>query len=114
MLSLNLSMNNTRDFEGLLAEYRNLDLPALPGSFPPDVLREIRLRKTDAVRPGCLSGMFDMLRPGMVAASLGIALAVGAVLPGIVWADNRPAASDLNVFSIASPHLPSGILSNRR
>lgn len=102
----------THDFEELLAGYRLAAIPGLPGAFATDVLREIRLRGAGG-EPGWISSLFACLRPGMFAAGLSIALAVGALLPGLARGNGNSmavAGLGLNVFSPSASHMPSGFL----
>jgi len=99
-------------FDELLAECQGAGIPALPGSFSANVLREIRLRRTGAKNEsGWFSLLLACLRPGMVAASLSIALVVGVLVPGLTRGTDSSMAADglgLNVFSTS--HMPSGLL----
>jgi hypothetical protein len=99
-------------FDELLAECRLAGIPALPGSFSANVLREIRLRGAATRQDsGWLSLLLACLRPGMVAASLSIALVVGVLVPGLTRGTDSSMAADglgLNVFSTS--HMPSGLL----
>jgi hypothetical protein len=107
-------------FEDLLVELRRSDVPALPGSFPSDVLREIRLRRLskEAERDaGWLPALLSLFRPSLLVASLSVAIVVGVVMPGLVRpADQSSDISDLdlNVFSTSSPNFPSGLLAKSR
>lgn len=108
---------NCRGFEDLLGEFRRRDVPALPGSFPSDVLREIRRRTAADREAGWLPLLLSLFRPSLLAAGLSVAIAVGVVMPGIVRpADRSPVTSgpDLNVFSTDSPYFPSGLLAKTR
>jgi hypothetical protein len=100
------------DFDELLAECRAAGIPALPGSFSAGVLREIRLRSSRSQEEsGWFSQLFACLRPGMVAASLGLALVVGVLVPGLTRESGDSLAADglgLHVFSTS--HMPSGLL----
>ncbi|MEI8387280.1 MAG: hypothetical protein WCG76_06740 [Verrucomicrobiota bacterium] len=100
------------DFDELLAECRAAGIPALPGSFSTDVLREIRLRSSETKEEsGWFSQLFACLRPGMVAASLGLALVVGVLVPGLTRESVDSLAVDglgLHVFSTSKT--PSGLL----
>ena len=99
-----------RNFDELLADCRMAGIPELPGSFSANVLREIRLRSTKQ-DSGWLSLLSACLRPGMVAASLSIALVVGVLVPGLTRETGSSLAADglgLNVFSTS--HMPSGLL----
>ncbi len=106
------------DFDELLAEYRQADIPALPGSFSANVLREIRLRSGAATRDsGWLSALITCLRPGMAAAGLAIAISVGVLLPGIARGNEHSmavAGLGLNVFSPSASNLPSTLLTKLR
>ena len=102
----------TPDLDELLAGYRQAAIPELPGSFSADVLREIRLRRAGASsEAGWFSLLAACLRPGMIAASLSIALVVGVLVPG---RDHRvvnsmaAAGLGLNVFSTSN--MPSDLL----
>jgi len=104
----------TPDFDGLLAEYRQVAVPALPSSFSADVLREIRLRSAEtSAESGWFFPLFAFLRPGMIAASLSLALAVGVIVPGFTLRkDNLMAVAGLglNVFSSSASTMPSGLI----
>lgn len=106
------------DFDELLAEYRQADIPALPGSFSANVLREIRLRSVAPIRDsGWLSAFIACLRPGMAAASLAVAISVGVLLPGIARGNEHSmavAGLGLNVFSPSASNLPSTLLTKLR
>lgn len=99
-------------FDELLAECRGAGIPALPGSFSADVLREIRLRRALANdEPGWFSPLLACLRPRMVAAGLGLALVVGALVPGLTRETDSSMVADglgLHVFSTSA--MPSGLL----
>ena len=99
-------------FDELLADYRLAGIPELPGSFSVNVLREIRLRRTAPKQDsGWLSQLLACLRPGMVAASLSIALVVGVLVPGLTRETGSTMAAaglGLNVFSTSN--MPSGLL----
>ena len=101
------------DFDDLVAEYRRTAIPALPSSFSSHVLREIRLRSAEAkCDAGWLSSLFSCLRPGMVAASLIVALAVGVLAPGFGRANDNStvvAGLGLHVFSSSSSNFPSSL-----
>ncbi|MEI8312813.1 MAG: hypothetical protein WCH98_18850 [Verrucomicrobiota bacterium] len=100
----------TPDFDELLAGYRQVAIPELPGSFSADVLREIRLRGAGR-ESGWFSSLFACLRPGMIAASLSLALAVGAIVPGLARGNGTSMAAaglGLNVFSSSASNMPSG------
>jgi len=106
-----------RQFEDLLEEFRQCEVPSLPGSFASDVLREIRLRSAAEHEAGLLPSLLALFRPSLLAASLSVAIAVGVVLPGMVLpADQSPTVSslDLNVFSAGSSYFPSGLLAKTR
>ena len=100
------------DFDELLVGCRAAGIPALLGSFSADVLREIRLRRTQSQEePGWFSMLLACLRPGMVAASLGLALVVGVLVPGLTRESGNSLAADglgLHVFSTSK--MPSGLL----
>ena len=100
------------DFDELLAECRVAGIPSLPGAFSADVLREIRLRSSERKEEsGWFSQLFACLRPGMVAASLGLALVVGVLVPGHIRESGESLAADglgLHVFSTSNT--PSGLL----
>ena len=102
----------TPDFDELLAGYRQVAIPELPGSFSADVLREIRLRGAGAgTESGWFFSLFACLRPGMIAASLSIALAVGALVPGLprrTGSSMVAAGLGLNIFSSSASNMPSG------
>ena len=100
------------NFDELLADYRGAGIPALPGSFSAGVLREIRLRRAEAKEEsGWFSPLLACLRPGMVAASLGIALVVGVLVPGLTReSDNSMAADGLGLHVFSTSNMPSGLL----
>ena len=103
---------NKPDLDQLFAEYRRVDNPPLPGSFASHVLREIRLRRAEA-ETGWVSSLFACLRPGMVAASLSVAISVGVLVPGLVRGIEPSNAADglgLDVFSTSAANMPSGLL----
>jgi hypothetical protein len=102
----------TRHFDELLADYRGAAIPDLPGSFSANVLREIRLRGSEAKREsGWISLLSACLRPGMVAASLSIALVVGMLVPGVTrQSDNALAADGLGLGVFSTSHMPSRLL----
>lgn len=102
----------TPDFDELLVGYRQATIPALPGSFSADVLRAIRLRRAGVVREaGWFSVLAACLRPGMMTASLCLALLVGILGPGQIHRSGPAMATaglGLNVFSTAN--MPSDLL----
>lgn len=102
----------TPGFDELMMKCRQAAIPALPGSFSANVLREIRQRSaTDKTESGWFSLLFGFLRPGIVAASLSLALAVGLLVPGLTRNDVNSMAADglgLNVFSTSK--MPSGLI----
>ena len=102
---------NKPDFDELLAGYRRITIPELPSSFRSNVLREIRMRRPDA-SADWVSMLFACLRPGMVAASLSVALVVGILAPGLARANDNPPAAEalgLSVFSSSSSNFPSSL-----
>ncbi|MHA3772432.1 hypothetical protein ACXR0O_12935 [Verrucomicrobiota bacterium sgz303538] len=105
--------------DSLLNRLRNRRGAALPGAFEQNVWREIRLRKSAPPEAECSfwSRALDLiLRPQTVAVSLAVALALGVGLGsrGTEAHTVQPhAALDLQVFSSASPSLPSTLLSSR-
>lgn len=100
------------DFDDLLTAYRQAAIPLLPSSFPSNVLREIRLRSTESkTESGWFSSLFAFLRPGMIAASLSLALAIGLLVPGLARGNDNSMTEiglGLNVFSTSK--MPSGLL----
>ena len=102
----------TRPFDELLEDCRGAAIPDLPGSFSANVLREIRLRGSQSKQdPGWFSLLLACLRPGMVAASLSIALVVGVLVPELARENVSSAAAHglgLDVFSTSN--MPSGLL----
>jgi len=100
------------DFDELLAECRGARVPALSSSFSADVLREIRLRSSETKKEsGWFYQLLACLRPSMVAASLGLALVVGVVVPGITGeSDNSLAADGLGLHVFSTSAMPSGAL----
>lgn len=102
----------SQNFDELLADCRLAGVPDLPGSFSAGVLREIRLRSSEATKEsGWLSLLLACLRPGMVAASLSIALVVGVLVPGLTRGnDNSAAAHGLGLDVFSTSNMPSGLL----
>ncbi|MCX6969163.1 MAG: hypothetical protein NTV93_03290 [Verrucomicrobia bacterium] len=102
----------TRHFDELLADYRGAAIPGLPASFSTNVLREIRLRVSEAKKdPGWLALLLSCLRPGMVAASLSIALVVGVLVPELTrGTGNSLAAHGLGLDVFSTSNMPSGLL----
>jgi len=102
----------TPGFDGIIDECRQTTVPALPSSFSANVLREIRQRSAeDKTESGWFSLLFGYLRPGIVAGSLCLALAVGVLAPGLVREDTNAMAADglgLNVFSTSK--MPSDLI----
>jgi hypothetical protein len=99
------------DFDELLAECRAAGIPALPGSFSADVLREIRLRSSERKEEsGWFSQLLACLRPGMVAAGLGLALVVGVLFPGHTRESDSRAADGLGLHVFSTSNMPSGVL----
>ncbi|MFA7343077.1 MAG: hypothetical protein WC003_02120 [Terrimicrobiaceae bacterium] len=100
------------DFDGLLAEYCRTSVPALPSSFSANVLREIRLRGAEIKKEsGWVASMFSCLSPGMVAASLSVALVVGVFAPGLArGSDASMAANGLGLNAFSTSKMPSGLL----
>ena len=104
-----------KDFDALIASYRDRGVPDLPGSFAQDVLREIRMR---ADRPDSTTSWWrDVVavarRPSWMAAGIGIALVAGMLAPSITSPSSATPAGpglDLGIFSSAAKNLPSGIL----
>lgn len=100
------------DFDDLLTECRQTAIPSLPGSFSSHVLRDIRLRSEEfQTESGWFFSLFVFLRPGMMAAGLSLALAVGVLVPGFDRSNDNSMAVDglgLNVFS--TEKMPSGLL----
>lgn len=99
-------------FDELLADCRLAGIPELPGSFSAGVLREIRLRSAEAGQEsGWISLLTACLRPGMVAASLSIALVVGVLVPGLTrGAANSAAVPGLGLDVFSTSNMPSGVL----
>ena len=99
-------------FDELMADCRLAGIPELPGSFSANVLREIRLRRTAPEQDsGWISQLLTCLRPGMVAASLSIALVVGVLVPGLTHgSDNSMAAAGLGLNVFSASNMPSGLL----
>ena len=102
------------DLTELLRLQREKPIPALPGSFQQDVLREIRLRAAEH-GAGWLGWLLEPFRqPLFAGASLAFALLLGVALgAGSVMADESRLASralDLHVFTSRSPALPSTLL----
>jgi hypothetical protein len=104
-----------RNLNELLRTYAGAPIPALPGSFPQDVLREIRLRK-DARKSDWLSEIYALLfRPGVLAASFSLAILVGVGLPAMMRPTNpglTASSLGLGVFSSSMSELPSGTLAS--
>lgn len=99
-------------FDELFADCRLAGIPELPGSFSADVLREIRMRRAEAKKEsGWLALLVACLRPGMVAASLSIALVVGVLVPGLTRGNDRsPAADGLGLDVFSTSNMPSGLI----
>ena len=99
-------------FDELLADYRLAGPPPLPGAFSADVLREIRQCRAEAKdESGWFSQLLACLRPGMVAASLGLALFVGVLVPGLTReSDNSVVAEGLGLHVFSTSAMPSGTL----
>jgi hypothetical protein len=104
-----------RNLNELLRSYADAPIPALPGSFPQDVLRAIRLRK-DARKGDWLSEIYALFfRPGVLAASFALAVLVGFGLPVMMRPTNPGLAASslgLGVFSRSMSELPSGMLAS--
>jgi hypothetical protein len=106
---------NDRDIDELLREYADSPVPSLPGSFTQDVLREIRLRNADLDHgESWLSEVYALfLRPGLVAVTFSIAVAIGVAYPAMMSSPNSAIAVSslgLDVFSHSTSHLPSELL----
>lgn len=101
----------------LLAQLRAAPLPAVPGSFRQDVWRTIRLRSSRATESWWAWFFEPLLRPAMAAASLALAIVVGASL-GVATLDSRTAdtrhALGLEVFSTSAPALPTTLMAHAR
>jgi len=103
------------DLDRLLKSYAENSAPSLPGNFQQNVLREIRIR---AQKPHGVAGWISeicllLFRPGILAASLTIAVTIGLAAPALVTPDPHAlvaSALDLDVFSASTTHLPSGLL----
>ena len=104
-----------RNLIELLRSYADAPIPALPGSFPQDVLREIRLRN-DARKSDWLSEIYALFfRPGVLAASLSLAVLVGFGLPTMMSPTNpglTASSLGLGVFSHSMSELPSGMVAS--
>jgi len=102
---------NDRKFDDLLKSYSDSPVPALPGSFTQDVLREIRMRK----RPeeSWLSEISALLfRPRLMAASLSLAILIGVLLPTMAGTSKSTlAAKSLGLEIFSDSGMPSGLLS---
>jgi hypothetical protein len=102
--------------DDLLARLGRRDPSSLPGSFSQDVLREIRLRKSERADtlPPWRAGLIQFwLRPQSFALAVTAAVMIGAMLP-LAWQTDDTAqiieGLDLNVFSSSAPNAPSGLL----
>ncbi|MGC1478939.1 MAG: hypothetical protein WA771_00420 [Chthoniobacterales bacterium] len=104
------------DLDSLLATYRESRVPALPGSFAQDVLRDIRLRRTAPPRSGWWQEVLAGLhRPSFITASLSLALVVGAIAPFALGTSDSALSVrglDLGVFSSSAQDFPSGLLAH--
>ena len=104
------------NLDSLLPSYRERLVPALPGSFTVDVLREIRQRKGEAA--SSRSWWLDFLDLAMRPSPLAAALSVAIVVSSLVSYAARPApvfsGPDMGVFSSRTPNLPSGLLGRAR
>jgi len=102
--------------DNLLKGCTGQPVPSLPSAFSRDVLREIRLRQSETSRGGNwiqeICALF--FRPGLLAGSIAVVLAVGVALPmtmsKAMGADQAAASLGLNVFSSSSSNMPSGLL----
>lgn len=107
---------NDQTLDALLVDLAHQQIPDLPGSFPHDVLREIRLMQNHSGEKESWFGtlLHQWLRPRVFAVSMAVAMTMGIVLP-ITVMENDPSLAvsslDLNVFSNSAPNLPSGLLS---
>ena len=104
-----------RKLDELLKSYAKAPVPALPGAFPQNVLREIRLRAADAhPAESWLTELYALFfRPRLLAASFTMAVIVGLVLPVMMGPPNSATAASslgLEVFSHSMSQLPSGLL----
>ncbi len=102
-------------FDSLVASYREIPLPELPGSLAADVLRAIRLRRSMATAEGRWwhDALTAVSRPWLVAAALTIAVTVGAAVPHVTQSREAMIAArglNLAVFASSSQLLPSGRL----
>jgi anti-sigma factor RsiW len=101
-----------RDLDEFLKRYANASVPALPGSFPQNVLREIRLRRgSSRQKEGWLSELYTLFfRPGFMAASFSLAIVVGFAFPAMMRPANPALTANslgLDVFSHSMVELPS-------
>ena len=106
---------NDSDLDELLRLHRETRDPAAPPNLAQNVWREIRRRRADTAKPaGWLAWLLEPFhRPMMAAPAIALALALGiGVGARVVAAPPSPAraALDLEVFSVASPSLPSTLL----
>lgn len=103
------------DLNQLLNRFANTPVPNLPSSFAQDVLREIRLRNTKKQsEESWLSEIYRLLlKPGLLAGALGVAVVVGISLPTMMSSRDSDRAAQslgLEVFSHSTNHLPSELL----
>ena len=103
------------ELDELLRLHRETRRPAVPANLSQNVWREIRRRQALAAESGrWLEWLLEpFLRPVMLAPALVLALMLGAGVGALTaYAQPSPAraALDLEVFSAASPSLPSTLL----
>ena len=106
-----------RNLDHLLAQRREVPLPAVTTNFQQGVWREVRRRKaeTDARQATWFGWLLEpIFRPAMAFAGLALALVIGVGLGTTALADSRQAhtrlALDLQVFGSASPSLPATLI----
>lgn len=104
------------NLDSLLPLYRERLVPTLPGSFSVDVLREIRQRRRETAmsRNWWLDFLDLAMRPSPLAAALSVALVVSSLVSYAATPSPNFSGHDMDVFSSATPNLPSGLLGRVR
>lgn len=103
------------DLDSLLATYREREVPALPGSFTQDVLRDIRQRLVAPQPSWWQDALAGFLRPSSIVAALSVALVTGAMAPYALRPSDTSLSAkglDLGVFSSGAQNVPSGLLAH--
>lgn len=97
------------EVENALRKLAARPIPKLSNAFEQDVWREIRFRKAEAPAEGFFAAF---LRPGWTVSAAVVTLLVSAVF-GVVQPSaphGASVATDLAVFSVNAPALPSSLL----